>query len=110
MVFSACTFGFGNHYVIDVHPYAQSIGYLTFMGIEWIFYIQDLQATNIILDPGMAFGTGEHPTTKLCLMLLHRLLHGGELLLDYGTGSGILGIAAIKVWFIRMHMFFRHSV
>lgn len=34
MVFSACTFGFGNHYVIDVHPYAQSIGYLTFMGIE----------------------------------------------------------------------------
>ncbi|XP_042423668.1 ribosomal protein L11 methyltransferase-like [Zingiber officinale] len=57
----------------------------------------DLQATNIILDPGMAFGTGEHPTTKLCLMLLHRLLHGGELLLDYGTGSGILGIAAVKM-------------
>ncbi|WOL15168.1 hypothetical protein Cni_G23949 [Canna indica] len=57
----------------------------------------DLQATNIILDPGMAFGTGEHPTTKLCLMLLHRILHGGEQYLDYGTGSGVLGIAALKM-------------
>nr|XP_029116682.1 uncharacterized protein LOC105061567 isoform X2 [Elaeis guineensis] len=57
----------------------------------------DLQATNIILDPGMAFGTGEHPTTKLCLLLLHRLIKGGEHFLDYGTGSGILGIAAVKM-------------
>ncbi|URE26101.1 Ribosomal protein L11 methyltransferase (PrmA) [Musa troglodytarum] len=57
----------------------------------------DLQATNIFLDPGMAFGTGEHPTTKLCLMLLCKLLHGGEQFLDYGTGSGILGIAAVKM-------------
>ncbi|CAL9041404.1 unnamed protein product [Musa banksii] len=57
----------------------------------------DLQATNIFLDPGMAFGTGEHPTTKLCLMLLRKLLHGGEQFLDYGTGSGILGIAAVKM-------------
>lgn len=45
----------------------------------------------------MAFGTGEHPTTKLCLMLLHKFLNGGEQILDYGTGSGVLGIAAIKV-------------
>ncbi|RWW77887.1 hypothetical protein BHE74_00013915 [Ensete ventricosum] len=52
----------------------------------------------------MAFGTGEHPTTKLCLMLLRKLLHGGEQFLDYGTGSGILGIAAVKVWFITMLM------
>lgn len=56
----------------------------------------DLQATNIILNPGFAFGTGEHPTTKLCLLLLRSLVKGGELFLDYGTGSGILAIAAIK--------------
>ncbi|KAH7861617.1 hypothetical protein Vadar_028472 [Vaccinium darrowii] len=57
----------------------------------------DLQATNIILNPGLAFGTGEHPTTKLCLLLLHNSVKGGELFLDYGTGSGILAIAAIKL-------------
>ncbi|KAI3457432.1 hypothetical protein Pfo_014095 [Paulownia fortunei] len=56
----------------------------------------DLQAINIILNPGLAFGTGEHPTTKLCLMLLHRLIKGGEYFLDYGTGSGVLAIAALK--------------
>ncbi|KAH0469363.1 hypothetical protein IEQ34_000921 [Dendrobium chrysotoxum] len=54
-------------------------------------------ATNIVLSPGMAFGTGEHPTTKLCLCLLHSLIRGGEKFLDYGTGSGVLGIAALKM-------------
>ncbi|XP_004293020.1 PREDICTED: ribosomal protein L11 methyltransferase-like [Fragaria vesca subsp. vesca] len=54
------------------------------------------QATNIILNPGLAFGTGEHPTTRLCLLLLHGLIKGGEKFLDYGTGSGILAIAAVK--------------
>ncbi|KAJ4754529.1 Ribosomal protein L11 methyltransferase [Rhynchospora pubera] len=57
----------------------------------------DLQSTNIILDPGLAFGTGEHPTTKLCLLLLYKLIKGGEHVLDYGTGSGVLGIAALKM-------------
>ncbi|KAL4619708.1 hypothetical protein ACB092_06G099500 [Castanea dentata] len=56
----------------------------------------DVQATNIILNPGLAFGTGEHPTTKMCLLLLHRLIKGGELVFDYGTGSGVLAIAALK--------------
>ncbi|KAL3652578.1 hypothetical protein CASFOL_002259 [Castilleja foliolosa] len=56
----------------------------------------DLRAINIILNPGLAFGTGEHPTTKLCLLLLHRLIKGGEHFLDYGTGSGVLAIAALK--------------
>ncbi|KAM2898393.1 hypothetical protein COP2_007933 [Malus domestica] len=56
----------------------------------------DAQATNIILNPGLAFGTGEHATTKLCLLLLRRLIKGRELFLDYGTGSGILAIAAVK--------------
>ncbi|XP_007021555.2 PREDICTED: ribosomal protein L11 methyltransferase isoform X1 [Theobroma cacao] len=56
----------------------------------------DVQAMNIILNPGLAFGTGEHPTTRLCLLLLQRLIKGGERFLDYGTGSGILSIAALK--------------
>ncbi|KAG8637161.1 ribosomal protein L11 methyltransferase isoform X2 [Manihot esculenta] len=63
---------------------------------DWIRKTQDVRATNIILDPGLAFGTGEHPTTKLCLLLLRGLIKGGELFLDYGTGSGILAIAALK--------------
>lgn len=54
-------------------------------------------AKNIILNPGMAFGTGEHPTTKLCLLLMHSLIKGGEMFFDYGAGSGILGIAALKM-------------
>lgn len=56
----------------------------------------DVQAINIVLNPGLAFGTGEHPTTKLCLLLLQSLIKGGEYFLDYGTGSGILAIAALK--------------
>ncbi|XP_010482801.1 PREDICTED: uncharacterized protein LOC104761420 [Camelina sativa] len=54
------------------------------------------EAVNIILNPGFAFGTGEHPTTKLCLLLLQSLIKGGEAFLDYGTGSGILAIASLK--------------
>ncbi|XP_048498761.1 uncharacterized protein LOC104891486 isoform X2 [Beta vulgaris subsp. vulgaris] len=57
----------------------------------------DARATNIILNPGLAFGTGEHATTKMCLLLLHQTVQGGENFLDYGTGSGILSIAALKL-------------
>ena len=46
------------------------------------------------LDPGMAFGSGTHETTALCLSLLRRLIRGGESVVDVGTGSGILAIAA----------------
>lgn len=48
----------------------------------------------ITLDPGMAFGTGTHPTTSLTLQALETVLRGGETLLDVGTGSGVLSIAA----------------
>jgi ribosomal protein L11 methyltransferase len=48
----------------------------------------------ISLDPGMAFGTGTHPTTRLCLQALEMILRGGETLYDVGTGSGVLSIAA----------------
>jgi ribosomal protein L11 methyltransferase len=49
------------------------------------------------LDPGMAFGTGDHPTTRLCLSWLDDNLVAGESVIDYGCGSGILAIAAKKL-------------
>jgi ribosomal protein L11 methyltransferase len=57
----------------------------------------DPAAICLELDPGMAFGTGSHPTTRLCLEWLCANIAGGETLLDYGCGSGILGIAAAKL-------------
>ena len=57
----------------------------------------DPAAINLTLDPGLAFGTGSHPTTKLCLAWLDENLQGGEDVLDYGCGSGILAIAALKL-------------
>ncbi len=51
----------------------------------------------IALDPGMAFGTGSHPTTQLCLRALEDLLQPGQAVLDLGSGSGILSIAAAKL-------------
>ena len=56
----------------------------------------DPNAINIVLDPGLAFGTGSHPTTRLCLRWLDGNIKGGETVLDYGCGSGILAIAALK--------------
>ena len=57
----------------------------------------DPAAINIVLDPGLAFGTGSHPTTRLCLRWLDANIRGGESVLDYGCGSGILAIAALKL-------------
>ena len=56
----------------------------------------DDNAINLRLDPGLAFGTGSHPTTRLCLQWLDQNIKGGESILDYGCGSGILAIAALK--------------
>lgn len=57
----------------------------------------DPEAINLVLDPGLAFGTGSHPTTQLCLAWLDQYLQRGETVLDYGCGSGILAIAALKL-------------
>ncbi len=57
----------------------------------------DPTALNIALDPGIAFGTGSHPTTRLCLEWLANGIRGGERVLDYGCGSGILAIVTMKL-------------
>lgn len=57
----------------------------------------DPGAVNILLDPGLAFGTGTHPTTRLALRWLEAHVRGGESVIDFGCGSGILAIAAMKL-------------
>ncbi|ELJ8538256.1 50S ribosomal protein L11 methyltransferase [Vibrio cholerae] len=59
--------------------------------------VPDPQAVNVMLDPGLAFGTGTHPTTALCLEWLDNLDLTGKTVIDFGCGSGILAIAAIKL-------------
>ena len=51
----------------------------------------------VLLDPGLAFGTGTHATTAMCLNALDRLIAGNERIVDFGCGSGILAIAALKL-------------
>lgn len=62
----------------------------------------DPAAVNLILDPGMAFGTGSHPTTRLCLEWLERNVSDACSVLDYGCGSGILAIAAARLGAARV--------
>jgi ribosomal protein L11 methyltransferase len=57
----------------------------------------DSSALNIVLDPGAAFGTGSHATTRLCLAWLEGNVRASDTVLDYGCGSGVLAIAALKL-------------
>jgi ribosomal protein L11 methyltransferase len=57
----------------------------------------DAQAVNILFDAGVAFGTGSHPTTALCLEWLEQNIHGNEIIIDYGCGAGILAVSALKL-------------
>ncbi|PIJ48128.1 ribosomal protein L11 methyltransferase [Erwinia sp. OLTSP20] len=59
--------------------------------------VPDPDAVNVMLDPGLAFGTGTHPTTALCLSWLDSLDLAGKTIIDFGCGSGILAIAALKL-------------
>ncbi|OGA29638.1 MAG: ribosomal protein L11 methyltransferase [Betaproteobacteria bacterium RIFCSPLOWO2_12_FULL_67_28] len=69
---------------------------------SWCELPRDDQAVVIRLDPGLAFGTGSHPSTRLALAWLEQSLRGGERVLDYGCGSGILALAAAKLGAARV--------
>ena len=64
---------------------------------SWIEYAAKPEEVVIEIDPGMAFGTGHHPTTRMCLMALDRLVTSGMRVMDVGTGSGILAMASAKL-------------
>ncbi len=64
---------------------------------EWIDYEEGPDEKVVVLDSNMAFGTGEHETTAMCVELMQDFLQGGDVVLDVGCGSGILGIAAAKL-------------
>ena len=64
---------------------------------SWLPYLARKGEVVIELDPGMAFGTGLHPTTQMCLISLERHIQPGMQLLDLGTGSGILAIAGARL-------------
>jgi ribosomal protein L11 methyltransferase len=63
----------------------------------WREYRSEKNKIVLELDPGMAFGTGTHPTTRLCINMIEKYLKPGDLFLDIGTGSGILMLAAYKL-------------
>ncbi|MBI2785975.1 MAG: 50S ribosomal protein L11 methyltransferase [Legionella longbeachae] len=63
----------------------------------------DPDAVNLMLDPGLAFGTGTHPTTALCLTWLEQANIKNKSLIDYGCGSGILSLAALKLGAAEIH-------
>lgn len=79
------------------HYEPQHIGRRLVICPSWQRYLPSDGEVVIILDPGMAFGTGLHPTTRMCLEALEKYLSRGAKVLDVGTGSGVLAIAAAKL-------------
>ena len=75
----------------------QKIGKKLVICPSWQAYSPEENEIIVTLDPGMSFGTGEHESTRLCLVLLEDNLKNGERLLDIGSGSGILSISALKL-------------
>ena len=73
----------------------QEIGRLT-VAPPWLVEGRDLETT-IVIEPGMAFGTGEHQTTRRVLELMQAVIRGGDLVADLGAGSAVLSIAAVKL-------------
>jgi ribosomal protein L11 methyltransferase len=79
------------------HFFAHRVGERLVIKPSWREFEGGPDDLVITLDPGMAFGTGLHPTTKLCLMALERLVRAGDRVFDVGTGSGILALAAARL-------------
>ena len=79
------------------HHKARSFGRRLLVCPSWEESASGTDRAVVLLDPGMAFGTGGHPTTILCLEALDELVRPGMLVADVGTGSGILAIAAVKL-------------
>jgi ribosomal protein L11 methyltransferase len=79
------------------HYTIQHIGERTVIVPSWLNYAPRPEDIVLHLDPGMAFGTGLHPTTRLCLRLLEHLVRPGTRVLDVGSGSGVLSIAAARL-------------
>lgn len=96
-----------NAWKAHYHPFR--IGQRTWIQPSWVtaaeaavqaaaqgIYLGDADVV-LVLDPGMAFGTGTHPTTQMCLQGLEQVVQPGMRVLDVGTGSGILAVAAAKL-------------
>lgn len=64
---------------------------------SWHRLADDERERTIVLDPGLAFGTGSHPTTRMCLRWIERAMPAGARVIDYGCGSGILAIACARL-------------
>jgi ribosomal protein L11 methyltransferase len=79
------------------HYHVVHLGRRTVIKPSWREYKPALGEVVVELDPGMAFGTGLHPTTRTCLLLLEDTMRPGDRVLDVGTGSGILALAALKL-------------
>ena len=81
-------------WMVNFHP--MKFGSRLWICPSWL-EVPDVNAINIMLDPGLAFGTGTHPTTSLCLEWLDSIDLHNKVVVDFGCGSGILGIAALKL-------------
>jgi ribosomal protein L11 methyltransferase len=79
------------------HYHVLRLGARTVIKPSWRAYEAQPGEAVVELDPGMAFGTGLHPTTRTCLQLIEEVVRPGDRLLDVGTGSGILALAALKL-------------
>ena len=77
--------------------HTEKIGDIIVIKPSWEEYTASPDDIVIELDPGMAFGTGTHPTTSMCIRILEEIVTGGMKIFDVGTGSGVLAIAAAKL-------------